>query len=121
MPSNLWPDNNPSTGRLDQSSGYGFDAVEELMGDGSNIGTVNARDTHQDQNLEASCLLGNVTGLDNGLDAFRTDGTLFGRPESRADPRFHIRIGLRYTAYTSFNGADGDYDGMGRSASGNNH
>jgi hypothetical protein len=51
---------------------------------------------------------------------FQIDGTPFGREGSSGDPRFNIRIGLQYVMYTSFNGADNNYDGMGRSASDNN-
>ena len=51
---------------------------------------------------------------------FQIDGTPFGRDATSSDPRFNIRVGLQYVAYTSFNGADGNYDGTGRSASDNN-
>ena len=49
----------------------------------------------------------------------QVDGTPFG---GRAQPRrrLNMRVGLQYTAYTTFNGARGNFDGAGRSASDNN-
>ncbi len=47
------------------------------------------------------------------------DGTPFGgRPQPRR--RLNMRVGVQYTAYTAFNGARGNFDGAGRSASDNN-
>jgi hypothetical protein len=51
----------------------------------------------------------------------QVDGTLFGRSgKSPLGPRFNTRIGAQYTAYTRFNGASADFDGMGHNASDNN-
>lgn len=161
----IYPDNDRTTGKSDHYSDYGFDASYQFMGDNSNIYTVNTRYTHEDQDLEASYLLGNATKRNNSLDEFRVDGSYYwhnmiggtigvfdtwgstdpllyaenrtfkpdsqgfilqidatpwGRSGSNGDPRFNMRIGLQYVAYTSFNGADSNYDGTGRSASDNN-
>jgi len=35
-------------------------------------------------------------------------------------PWANLRLGLRYTAYTRFNGASSNYDGFGRDASDDN-
>lgn len=165
MISSLYPDNDRSTGKSDHHDDYGIDASYQFMGDGSSIYTVNARYTHEDQDLEASYLLGNVMKRNNSLDEvridgsyywhnmiggtvgvfdtwgstdaglyadnrtfkpdsqgviFQVDGTPWGRDGSNGDPRFNLRIGLQYVMYTSFNGSDSNYDGMGRSASDNN-
>jgi hypothetical protein len=44
----------------------------------------------------------------------------FGKLESFGRPWLNVRVGLQYTGYTRFNGADNNYDGFGRSASDNN-
>lgn len=161
----MYPGNIRSTGTSDHYSDYGVDGSYQFMGDGSNIYTLNTRYTHEEQNLDASYLLGNASKRNNSLDEFRIDGsyywhntygatvgifntwgstdpllyadnrtfkpdsqgfifqidgTLFGRPNSSADSRFNMRVGLQYIAYTQFNGADSNYDGTGRSASDNN-
>jgi hypothetical protein len=48
------------------------------------------------------------------------DGTPFGRGKSPLGPRFNMRVGVQYTAYSNFNGATHDFDGAGRNASDNN-
>lgn len=52
--------------------------------------------------------------------ALQVDGTPFGDGKSPLGPRFNIRVGAQYTAYTSFDGASRNYDGSGRNASDNN-
>lgn len=161
----IYPDNDRSTGKSDNYSDFGIDASYQYTGDGTDTYAVNARYTHEDQDLNASYLLDNASRRSNSLDEFRIDGsyywhnmiggtigvfdtwgstdplfyagsrtfkpdsqgfilqidgTPFGRPDSNADPRFNLRIGLQYVAYTSFNGAGSNYDGTGRSASDNN-
>jgi hypothetical protein len=51
---------------------------------------------------------------------FQADVTPFGRDTAPMGGRFNLRVGLQYTAYATFNGASGNYDGTGRSASDNN-
>ena len=48
------------------------------------------------------------------------DGTLFGDGKSPLGPRFNIRAGVQYTAYTRFDGARTNYDGAGANATDNN-
>jgi hypothetical protein len=51
----------------------------------------------------------------------QVDGTLFGRNgKSPLGPRFNTRIGAQYTAYTRFNGASSNFDGLGHNAGDNN-
>lgn len=44
----------------------------------------------------------------------------FGKIDSWAHPWVNLRLGLQYTVYSRFNGGTANYDGFGRSASGNN-
>lgn len=48
------------------------------------------------------------------------DWTPFGKEAPRSGLEASLRLGLQYTAYTSFNGARSNYDGNGRNASDNN-
>lgn len=50
----------------------------------------------------------------------QVDGTPFGAGKSPLGPRFNTRIGLQYTAYTMFDGAARNYDGLGHDAADNN-
>jgi hypothetical protein len=43
----------------------------------------------------------------------------FGKADSWARPWLNVRLGLQYTGYLHFNGGTANYDGFGRSASGN--
>jgi hypothetical protein len=52
--------------------------------------------------------------------SLQVDGTPFGEGKSPLGPRFNVRVGAQYTAYTSFDGARSDYDRTGRNASDNN-
>ena len=44
----------------------------------------------------------------------------FGKDTSWGRPFANLKLGVQYTIYTLFNGANGDYDGFGRNASDNN-
>ena len=48
------------------------------------------------------------------------DGTPFGASNSPLGRRFNTRVGVQYTAYTQFNGASQNWDGLGGNASDNN-
>jgi len=48
------------------------------------------------------------------------DGTPFGDGKSKLGPHANLRVGVQYTAYTSFNGSRLNYDGAGANASDNN-
>ena len=58
----------------------------------------------------------NSTGM-----IFQLDYTPWGTAVSPLGPRFNVRIGMQYTAYTRFNGAGNNYDGLGHNASDNNN
>jgi hypothetical protein len=48
------------------------------------------------------------------------DTTLFPNSNSPLGARFNARIGVQYTAYTEFNGAGRNFDGLGANAHDNN-
>jgi hypothetical protein len=48
------------------------------------------------------------------------DGTPWGASNSPFGRRFNTRVGVQYTAYTSFDGASSNFDGLGSNASDNN-
>lgn len=48
------------------------------------------------------------------------DGTPYGDGSSPFGPRFNMRVGVQYTAFTRFNGAMRNYDNAGANASDNN-
>ena len=50
----------------------------------------------------------------------QVDWTPFGKPDSWGAPFANVRLGLQYIYYPQFNGGNANYDGFGRSASGNN-
>lgn len=50
----------------------------------------------------------------------QADWTPFGKEESWGSPYANLRLGLQYTGYFKFNGAESNYDGFGRDASDNN-
>jgi hypothetical protein len=52
--------------------------------------------------------------------SLQVDGTPYGEGKSPLGPRFNLRVGAQYIAYTSFDGASRNYDGFGRNASDNN-
>jgi hypothetical protein len=48
------------------------------------------------------------------------DGTPWGGGSSPLGPRFNMRVGVQYTLYSRFDGANRNYDGAGANASDNN-
>ena len=50
----------------------------------------------------------------------QVDGTPFGAGKGPLGMRLNTRVGVQYTAYATFNGADRNYDGLGDNASDNN-
>jgi hypothetical protein len=82
-------------------------------------------------NLTGTTNTANQTaGYDDTGTLIRTDGAasnLSGNPATRGvtleafwTPIQYLRVGLQYTAYTRFNGASTNYDGLGRNARDNN-
>jgi hypothetical protein len=68
-----------------------------------------------------SLYTGNRTAKPNSSGfMLQLDGTPFGGSDAPLGPRFNIRMGVQYTAYTKFDGARRNFDGAGTSASDNN-
>jgi len=66
-------------------------------------------------------LSGSLAGSPDTRGArLQLDYVPFGRVDSWMHPWVNVRLGLQYTAYARFNGGTINYDGFGRSASGNN-
>ena len=73
---------------------------------------------------------GQITSQDplgTGITSARISGNLLGTPgisgstlEAFYLPLQNLRLGAQYTAYSKFNGASSNYDGLGRNASDNN-
>lgn len=77
MFSNLFPGGDKSTGATDNYTDAGLDASYQFMGDSSNIYTINARYTHEHQDLNATFLLGGAANRSNQLNDFRIDGSYY--------------------------------------------
>ena len=73
----LHPGGDTTTGMTDSYSDYGIDASYQFMGDGNNIWTINARYTHENQDLAASELLGAAANASNTLDDVRIDASYY--------------------------------------------
>lgn len=73
----FYPDNDKSTGKSDSYSDYGLDASYQFMGDETNVYTINARYTHEEQDLNATHLLGGALRSSDSLDDFRIDGSYY--------------------------------------------
>lgn len=160
-----FPGRDETTGLSDHYTDLGLDASYQLFAANKSAVTVNARYTHEAQNLQASQALGLAGQADNtlqdvrvdaayywhnqigatvgGFDSwgtrddllyaanrtlrpdsagliFQIDGTPFGGGGSPLGPRFNMRVGVQYTVYLRFDGAAGNYDGLGHNASDNN-
>ena len=73
---------------------------------------------------------GQITSTDplqTGIASTRVNGNLSGNPATRGItyeafwiPLQNLRVGIQYTAYSAYNGANINYDGFGRNASDNN-
>lgn len=73
----VYPGSDKSTGTSDRYQDIGLDASYQFMGDTSNIYQVNARYTHEHQNLRASVLLGGAASRGNDLNDFRIDASYY--------------------------------------------
>ena len=73
----LLPGGDTTTGKTDSYRDFGIDGSYQFMGDGNNIWTVNARYTHENQDLAASQLLGAAANTSNTLDDVRVDASYY--------------------------------------------
>jgi hypothetical protein len=81
--------------------------------------TVSAFDTFGSSN-SALYAANRTLSPNSGGVTFQLDDTFFGDGRSPLGPRFNMRVGLQYTAYTEFDGAAHNYDNFGHNASDNN-
>jgi len=73
----VYPGSDKSTGTTDRYQDIGMDASYQYMGDNSDIYQVNARYTHEHQDLRASFRLGNAASRGNDLNDFRIDASYY--------------------------------------------
>jgi len=73
----IYPGGDRSTGTTDKFRDLGIDASYQFMGVGTNIYQVNARYTHEQQNLDATFLLGGAADRNATLNEFRLDGSYY--------------------------------------------
>ncbi len=161
----LFPAGDESAGAADHYTDVGLDGSYFKVLPHGDVGTLNARYTHESQRLNASLALGLASDAHQGLDdvridasyywrnnvglsaqvfdtwgsgdellyqanrrrrpdssglVFQIDGTPFGDGSSPFGKRSNLRVGVQYTAYFSFDGANRDFDAMGRNAGDNN-
>ncbi len=77
--SDLFPAADTSTGTTDNYTDVGLDASYQFMGDTSNVYTINARYTHEQQELNATSLLGGAANRQDQLNDFRIDASYYWR------------------------------------------
>jgi hypothetical protein len=75
----FFPGNDRTAGRTDSYSDLGVDVSYQLSDSGTNVYSVNARYTHEEQDLAATHLLGGSLRGSNSLDDFRIDGSYYWR------------------------------------------
>lgn len=165
MQADINPGRDTTTGLTDHYTDLGVDGSFQYYAANKDVFTINARYTHQRQDLQASEALGLAASARGSLEDYRIDAsyywrdkigltvggfntsgtsdaslyssnrtlkpnssgvtaqvddTLFGGGGSPLGPRFNLRLGLQYTAYTEFNGASRNWDGAGANAAQNN-
>jgi hypothetical protein len=75
----VFPDGGRSTGQTDSYIDVGLDGSYQFMGNGDDIYTLNMRYTHEQQNLDATYLLGGAAKRSNALQDFRFDASYYWR------------------------------------------
>ncbi|GAA0582137.1 cytochrome C [Rhizomicrobium electricum] len=71
------PGGDTTTGKTDSYADFGLDASYQYIGDGDNIYALNARYTHEAQDLTATALLGGAEKSNNTLDDIRFDASYY--------------------------------------------
>ncbi|HEX4860853.1 MAG TPA: hypothetical protein VFV07_06420, partial [Rhizomicrobium sp.] len=87
--------NDKSTGKTDDYSDYGLDASYQFLGDETNVYTLNARYTHEEQDLNATHLLGGAARSSDTLDDFRVDASYYWHDWVGASVQFFDTTGSR--------------------------
>ena len=74
---NLHPGADTTVKATDNYTDLGLDASYQFVGDPVNSYTINARYTHESQNLAATALLGGAASMQNHLDDLRIDASYY--------------------------------------------
>jgi hypothetical protein len=84
-------------------------------------GTTNT--LNQNSGFDSNGQITSTDPLGTGIASTRVSGNLSGNPATRGStyelfwmPTQYVRVGVQYTAYSKFNGATNNYDGLGRNA-----
>jgi hypothetical protein len=93
---NLRPDGDGSTGQDDSYRDFGIDASYQLQDDDSSYYTLNARYTREDQDLNATHLLGGSANASDSLDDFRLDASYY----------WHDKVGATVQLFTTTGSRD---------------
>jgi len=130
----------PLSGPLNRFNDIAEDIQYQFVGD-ENLLTLAATHIHESMTLDASFANGGAANPKNNLSTTRAWATYYyrrkiggtvgysanGSPDTRGWiaevnylPWLNVKISAQYTAYSKFNGAGTNYDGVGRSASDNN-
>jgi hypothetical protein len=88
-------------------------------------GTTNT--LNQSSGYDSNGQITSTDPLGTGISSTRVSGNLSGNPATRGwtyeafwMPVQYARVGVQYTAYSKYNGARNNYDGLGRNAGDNN-
>lgn len=73
----IYPGGDRSTGKSDQYTDFGVDGSWQFIGDNNNIFQVNARYIYEEQNFDASNILGATTNLHDSLNELKVDGSYY--------------------------------------------
>ncbi|HEY1613131.1 MAG TPA: hypothetical protein VGF97_05470 [Rhizomicrobium sp.] len=92
----LSPDGDTSTGQTDSYRDIGFDASYQLQDSENSYYTINARYTHEDQDLNATHLLGGSTNASDTLNDFRLDASYY----------WHNLVGASVQLFTTTGSSD---------------
>ncbi len=92
----LHPGGDTSTGKADSYKDYGIDGSYQFLDENNNYYTLNARYTHEEEDLAATRLLGGAAKGSDTLDDFRFDGSYY----------WHNKIGATVQFFNTTGSAD---------------
>jgi hypothetical protein len=96
MNSHIYPGLDNTTGQTDHYFDVGLDASYQLFASHNNVVTLNARWTHETQDLVASQLLGNAANVRQTLQDFRMDASYY----------WHNQIGFTAQVFDTWGTSD---------------
>ena len=92
----FYPDGDRSTGKSDSYTDLGVDGSLQFNGADGDLYTMNARYTHEQQDLTATHLLGGAARTSNTLNDFRIDGSYY----------WHNKIGATVQVFDTWGSSD---------------